>query len=61
MKLTTKVPELEEVQKIGKESEAKDRNSEYKMKRKSYGDLKSSGETMVDVGDRVVFKQPHEK
>ena len=30
------------------------------MKGKSYGDLKSSSETMVEVGDKVLVNQPCE-
>ena len=59
-KLRTEFPVLEEVHRSGRESEAKDRNFEFKMKGKSYGDLKSSSETMVEVGDRVLVKQPFE-
>ena len=59
-KLRTKLPKLEEVHRSGRESEAKDRDSENKMKGKSYVDVKSSSETMVEVGDRVLVKQPRE-
>ena len=45
-KLRTKLPELEEVHRSRRESEAKDRDSEYKLKRKSSRDLESSGETV---------------